>query len=321
MARPIQQIEQDLQTLEETVAEFAQELKSLYSKYLKQLGQSAEQQLILASYQLCTQIYPDSFLRLSLSQRQKLQQSLRSLGKSCKQSLLATLENSELIEEESNINIVEEIIKNLPLGNEPTEEQEVIDQLEIPEAGTTEGASEEDAREIINQLQNLSSELNKVEVEGDTNPNNPENLVRWQKRIELKMRKSLESTSREVNQILQEASIVPNRLPSKILDVAIQAEDSAPSGSRFNNLANILNLAVETEKDKQQKPTRIAQISLLRLRLAEIEFSDAILNAERTQIRNLLKKIDKIRQQYRSKQREYAKAEAEAAWRSSWYED
>ena len=61
--------------------------------------QSIEQQLILASYQLCTQIYPDSFLDLSLNQRQELQQSLRSLGKELKPSLLNILDYSEQTEE------------------------------------------------------------------------------------------------------------------------------------------------------------------------------------------------------------------------------
>ena len=321
MARPIQQIKQDLQNLEASVAEFAQEFKDLYGKYLEQLGQSALQQLILASYQLCTQIYPESFLHLSLNERQKLQKSLRDLGKEIKPKLLEALENKEQLEEESSMNLVEEIIKNLPLGEESAEDYEVIGELKISETDTKEQSSSPETKEIISQLQNLSSELNKIESPEDANPNNPKNLIRWQKRIEFQIKKSLDYTSREANKLLQDAGIIPNRLPSKILDVAIQAGDVSPSGGQLNHLANILNLAVETEKDKQQKPTRVAQISLLRLRLAEIEFSDATLNMERTQIRNLRKRIDKIGQQYRNKQRECAKAEAEAAWRSSWYEE
>ena len=320
MARTIQQIQQDLQTLEEKVAEFARELKSLYSKYLDQLGQSTGQQLILASYQLCTQIYPESFLRLSLNQRQQLQQSLRSLGNDIKSSWLDSLENSERVEEESGVNIVEEIIKNLPISEEPKEDYETVERLEIPESKLTDRSSSKEAKEIINQLQNLSSELNKIEPPGNTNPNNPENLVRWQQKIEFKIKKSLDSISRDANKLLQDAKIVPERLPTKVLDIAIQAENSNPSSSKFNHLANILNLTVETEKDKT-KPKRIVQISLVRLRLSEIEFADASLNAKRTQIRNLLKQINKIRQQYRSIQKEYTKVQAEAAWRSSWYED
>ena len=321
MARSIQQIQQDLNTLEEKVAEFALELKSLYSKYLDRLSQSTGKQLILASYRLCTQIYPESFLGLSLNQRQQLQQSLRSLGNDIKPSWLNSLENIEQSEEESSVNIVEEIIKNLPIAEESTEEYETVDELAISESRSTDRSSSKEAKEIINQLQNLSSELNKIEPQGSTNPNNPENLVRWQQKIEFKIKKSLDSLSRDANKLLQEAGVVPDRLPTKVIDVAIQAENSNSTGGKFNHLANILNLAVETEKDKQIKPKRIVQISLVRLRLSEIEFADTVLNAKRTQIRNLLKQINKIRQQYRSIEREYTKVQAEAAWRSSWYED
>lgn len=321
MARSIQQIKQELKIIEETVAEFAQELKSLYSKYLEQLGQSTGQQLILASYQLCTQIYPESFLRLSLNQRQKLQQSLRSLGKEIKPSLLTSLEDDEQSEEDNSVNIVEEIIKNLPIGDENKEEDEIVDEVKIPEPGTKERSSSEEAQEIINQLQNLSSELNQIEPQENVNPNNPEHLIRWQQKIEFKIKKSLDSTSRKANKLLQDVKIIPDRLPTKVLDVAIRAESGNSSSGRFNHLANILNLAVETEKEKQQKPKRVIQISLLRLRLSEIEFSDTSLNIKRAQIRNLLKKINKIRQQYHSTQQEHNKAQAEAAWRSSWHED
>lgn len=322
MARSIQQLKQDLTTLEETVSQLAEELKSLYSRYLDQLGQSTKQQLVLASYQLCTQIYPESFLLLSLNERQKLQQSIRSIGEDIKPSLLEILENNEQLEQESKVNIVEEIIKNLPIGEEQQEEYDLIDELEIPEeVNAKERSSSEEAKEIINQLQNLSSELNQIEPQETDNLNNPENLIRWQQKVEFNIKKSLDSISRKTNKLLQDANIIPNRLPTKVLDVAIRADKSSSSNSRFNHLANILNLAVETEKDKQKKPTQIIQISLLRLRLSEIEFSDAILNTERTQIRNLLKQINHIKQQYRSKQQQHTKAEAEAAWRSSWYED
>ncbi len=321
MAKSIQQIEQDLQNLEETVAEFTQELKSLYGEYIEQLGQDTRQQLILASYQLCTQIYPDSFLSLSLRQREKLQQSLRSLGKDLESSLLNCLNNREQLEEESDVNIVEEIIKNLPLSEESKEEDKIANELNAVETDEKARHPSDEAKEIISQLQSLSSELNKIEPQGSNDPNNPESLIRWQQKIEFKIKKSLDSLSREANKFMQDAHIIPDRLPNKVLDVAIQAESGGSSSSRFNHLANILNLAIETEKDKQQKPTKVTQISLLRLRLSEIEFANASLNAKRNQIRNLLKKVDKIRQNYYSLQKEYAQVQAEVAWRSSWYED
>ena len=91
---------------------------------------------------------------------------------------------------------------------------------------------------------------------------------------------------------------------------------------KLQNVSNILHLALETEHDKQSSSSSsFAQISLLRLRLAEIEFSDPMLNAKRGQIRNLIGKISKLKSKYQTSKREYAIAEAQAAWRSSWYEN
>ena len=60
---------------------------------------------------------------------------------------------------------------------------------------------------------------------------------------------------------------------------------------------------------------------MLRLKLTEIEFADPILSGKRNEIHNLLKKISRMHKTYQEKKHEHAVAEADAAWRSSWYED
>jgi hypothetical protein len=47
------------------------------------------QQLILASYHLCTQGYPEPFLSLPFSARQQLQQAIRKLGQNAAEQLIA----------------------------------------------------------------------------------------------------------------------------------------------------------------------------------------------------------------------------------------
>jgi hypothetical protein len=89
MARAIERIERDIEALQEAISALASELETSYTAYLTALGQALRQQLILASYHLCTQGYPESFLRLSLSQRQKLQQELRKLGTRAAERLLS----------------------------------------------------------------------------------------------------------------------------------------------------------------------------------------------------------------------------------------
>ncbi len=54
MVRNIEQIEHEMVALEGVVAKIAQEFHHAYSQYLTTLGQAIRQQLIVASYHLCT---------------------------------------------------------------------------------------------------------------------------------------------------------------------------------------------------------------------------------------------------------------------------
>lgn len=87
MVEVSEQIEQDISALKEAVAAIAQEVYSLYANYLAALGQAVQQQLILASFQLCTQAYPEAFLSLPLLQKQELQQALQYLGQEAQQQI------------------------------------------------------------------------------------------------------------------------------------------------------------------------------------------------------------------------------------------
>lgn len=62
MTKSIQQVKQNLENLKSQVAETATELEALHGSYLELLGHSLKQQLILACYQICTQIYPNHLL-------------------------------------------------------------------------------------------------------------------------------------------------------------------------------------------------------------------------------------------------------------------
>lgn len=97
MAGAIEQIEHDLALLEQSLEAIAQEFQTLYGHYLAELGKAARQQLIMTSFHVCTQGYPERFLRLSLSQRQQLQQGLRELANQVQMQLSHLLETSAAI--------------------------------------------------------------------------------------------------------------------------------------------------------------------------------------------------------------------------------
>ena len=319
MAKSIQQIQQDLEALKVIVGEAGKELQDLYISYLNLLSQSVKQQLISASYHICTHIYPEYFIKLSLTNKQKIQQEVKELSNKVQPDLLDLSEDKELQVEAKELNLVVEMLKNLPFSdkNESYKEDKINFQLvqaegqesEITEMETEENLDDPPDSEKINQKQAVDFD-------------NPEHLILWHKQIEKNIKKLLEQTSKQANKYLQRSGVIPSRLPAKVMEVAMKAEESAArgNGNKIQNVPNILNLLIETDKEKTVSPSNILQISLLRLRLSEIEFTDPVLNAKRTQIRTLISKINQLKHQYRDKKREYAQAEAEAAWRSSWYE-
>ncbi|MEM1393089.1 MAG: hypothetical protein AAF757_06410 [Cyanobacteria bacterium P01_D01_bin.116] len=165
MARPIERIEQDIVELEKAIGVIAVQLQKAYGSYLEVLGQALRQQLILASYHLCTQGYPESFLRLSLNQRQKLQKAMRKLAKSAAQDMQVLLNEEEELEESENQ--LEEIAQE----NEDLEEDEIEEIDEIEEVDEIEEIEE------IEELENEFDEVEDEELEEETEDEDFQEIV------------------------------------------------------------------------------------------------------------------------------------------------
>ncbi|MBD2596063.1 hypothetical protein BCD64_11410 [Nostoc sp. MBR 210] len=271
MARAIERIERDLAMLEEAIRAIAAELQSAYTVYLTLLGEAVRKQLILASYHLCTQGYPENFLKLSLNQRQKLQQAIRKLGKQLSEELI-TYMNGEIVTEDENE------------GNEA--EKEVV--TENPKLNPPDSS-------------------------------NPLEIAKWQNRLEELTQQTLKKVSHDTNVLLQQADILPKKVPEPILEAAAAASEAA--AEVMPGPPNLLNLVIEIDNEQDEEESSLTQIMTINLRLGEIEFADATLASSRKQIRNILVQLQKLGREYQKKQRERSIAEAEAAWRSSWYED
>lgn len=91
MTDPIHRLEMELAELRGQARSLAEQLYQADVTYLRALGTAARQQLILASYRICTHKYPEGFLALSLAQRQTLQQSLRQTARDLADRLLHNL--------------------------------------------------------------------------------------------------------------------------------------------------------------------------------------------------------------------------------------
>ncbi|WP_414530815.1 hypothetical protein [Nodularia chucula] len=288
MARAIELIEKDIVALQAAIQAIAAELQNAYGNYLTTLGQAVRRQLILATYHLCTQGYPENFLNLSLNQRQKLQQAVRNSGQEAADLLLSYLQSQAEAEEQEEIEQEEE----------GEQEDEVV----------TYTLSDSSALPLITSaLKSVTPDLS-----------NPIELLQWQQNLENFIQKVLKNVSRNANLLLQKASILPNKLPEPILEAA--AAVSEASAEVMPGPANLLNVVVEIESEQDPEESKLTKIMAINLRLGEMEFADTTLSSARRQIRHILVELKKVGRDYQKKQRERSIAEAESAWRASWFE-
>ncbi|MBE9038317.1 hypothetical protein [aff. Roholtiella sp. LEGE 12411] len=148
---------------------------------------------------------------------------------------------------------------------------------------------------------------------------NPIELAEWQQNLEEATQERLKHLSHNANLLLQKAEILPKKLPEPILAAAAAASEA--SAEVMPGPPNLLNLVIEIENEQQSEDSSLTQIMAINLRLGEIEFADTALSSERRQIRNILAQLSKLGREYQKRQREKSVAEAEAAWRASWFED
>ncbi|MBD2463265.1 hypothetical protein H6G89_19710 [Oscillatoria sp. FACHB-1407] len=342
MTRAVDQIERDIAALEQAVVAIAQDLHTTYEDYLTDLGQAVKRQLVLAAYHICTQGYPDRFLQLSLSQRQELQQTLKQLAQQAQTQLMSRLKAfddfSPIPEEESKEDdesedefSYEELTDDLTdeelaeeLAKEDLLHEAVLFTSEFAEPPLAQGdrLSERDHAQAGDQAQ---AELSKPPAEASESPaskldaaqvmSNPKLLLSWQESMEKGIVAVLQTLSYTANRLLQQSDILPSKLPEPILEVAAKAGAEIASGP-----PNLLNLLIEAESDSNSE-SRMTHIMTIRLRLSEIEFADATLGAWRSKIRGLLARLNQLGRDYQKKHKEKAIATAEAAWRSTWFDE
>ncbi|UXE63174.1 MAG: hypothetical protein KA717_11230 [Woronichinia naegeliana WA131] len=283
------------------------------------MTQTVNQQLIFAVHQICTQIYPEIFLTLSLNQRQKFQARIRHIVRDFQPKLLTQLASKGILLSPVTLEVTSPLL----------EETETVP-LDNQEFAAPKG------------LEALLSQPPKPHLI----VNSPEDLNHWCRELEREMNRHLTDISHETNLLLQKVEILSPKLPPQILEMALQAEEGGMNMGQ-GGMPNILSIVVETrraeaksekpededletnededEEDNQEeemaKNSQILKIAAIHLRLSELEFADVHLSLTRKQLRNLGEQLNKLRKQYRQLKREYLRSEAEMAWRASWTEN
>ncbi len=299
MARAIERIDRDIASLKEAINAIAAELQKAYAIYFTLLGQALRQQLILATYHLCTQGYPEKFLSLSLNQRHHLQQSIRKMGKQAAENLLTITSSQEAQHPVSE--------------NEEAEVEDIEDEEDTEELEDIE--DEEDTEDEEAEIHS-KSQLSVLKI---TDSSNPMELVAWQQSVEKLTHHIIKKLSYDANAVLQQVNLLPRKIPEPILEVAAAASEA--SAEVMPGPPNLLNVVIEIENEQDAEEPNLTKVMAINLRLGEIEFADPKLSSARKQIRNTLLQLNKLGQDYQRKHRERTIAEAEAAWRAIWDDD
>lgn len=345
MVKAIEQIRRDLNTISERVSVVQEILTAVYNDYLHCLGDSLKRHLVLASYQLCTQIYPQKFLQLSYGQRQALQEELRTLSAELQTQLHRLLSTpTDTVEEEDEGPEVmaeffvdaEDMENTEDLDQELFEVFESLDQAiandrdnhetpENPEATDELPKKPKDTerRRELSQLaeriaDSLAEMMRSPQAETPTDENSPEYWLEWCKTTEKRLRHTLNQASQQVNRCLQKAQILPENIPPAVLDMAIQADNQHHGGQMPSHLVNVI---IEAELGKKKKRKRRTRITAIHLKVSEVEFSEPTVSAQRRRLREQMEKLRELRKYYQKAKQDLAITEAEAAWRASWYEN
>lgn len=298
MAKPIEQIEQDLHQLRTSSRELGRELTAAYRSYFGCFAPTLKQQSIQGCYHLCTNFYPEAFLKINYDQRAQL---------------LKTLQR-----------VIRNVIADLS--------------VHIESSGST---SDDDDDEPTGELTAMpATPIDWFET--------PSSLSTWQRNLEEELSHSLKEISYKLNVLLQQAQIMPSDIPKPILEANPEVDRQGGNTANIPNLLSVLigqnnnQREIEIDDDNEDEdeaedeedaldaamesllqsrdPANIIQIHSLYLRLTEVEFSNATVLSLRKNISQLINKVKILNREYTHKQKELKIAEAEAAWRNSWFE-
>jgi hypothetical protein len=289
MAKPIEQVEQDLNQLRTASSEMGRELTAAYRSYFAALAPTLSQQAIQGCYHLCTNFYPEAFLTLNYDRRAQL---LRTLQR--------TISNT---------------IANLAIHIDPSQR--------------TSNADEDDDEP--------TGDLTVMQTPQIDWFANPSSLSTWHQNLEAEINRSLKEISYKANVLLQQAQVLSPNIPKPILEAYPEADRQGGNTTSVPNLLSVLvgqnndRLDDDDEEELELEPPtghlteqndlpQIIQIHTLYLRLTEVEFSNVTALSLRKNISQLSNNVKMLKREYLQKQQELKIAEAEAAWRNSWFE-
>jgi hypothetical protein len=326
----VEHIEQDILGIETKTIAIAEDFRSQYDDYLTALRQAVRYQLGSLCHYLCTQIYPESFLKLSFAQRQDLLRHLQAIIQQADRQL--TLD--QLLDSEPNHRPSDrsaspppfvpdpkpahppDFIHGFDLDNDLISDELLTDELDYEDLDNYEDLVNEFAPPAEPRIElRLDQAPTLPEIardKEDLRPETPAGQLHWQESLERSIVQILRSLSQSTTQLLDDANILSSPLPDP-------GNESSETTEIVNNPPNLVSLVMESKgRDKKRKPESRMQIVAIYLRLSDLEFQDTALMARRNALRTTQQRLQSLTQDYKKRLRDRSIGQAEALWQASW---
>jgi hypothetical protein len=271
MAQSLEQINQNLKSLEQQAIDLGDKLHTAHQGYRHVLAQTALDQLIMACFTLCTEAYPDEFLQLSVSDRHQLQAKIRSIAQQMQQDLrqvpspdtpiaeLAPAISSFSLPEmlalpgQSILGQSDQAIEEYLILDEEEDEDEAEDDEPEPEDEETERRADARSRQIEAELKALFSLESLLSQRQAQLPQNPvEQVGFWHRQVESQAHQCLRQVSAATNQAFQTAKILPGQIPGPILEAASMAD----GGESFGKTPHLVRMILEARERPSESRDR-----------------------------------------------------------------
>jgi len=264
MTKSLQQLENDLADLEKQVLQFSPTFFQKYQQYLDILSQLARKELILASYQVCTEVYPSHFLELSVNQRGQMQEKIRNYSNSIENRLKTAMDF---------------------FSNE------------------SQGSIEDGELKINEYLVNVRK---------------PQELLMWSNNVEHTIDQIFNHYSDLLNRYFIETKILPDIIPSKILELVSDSQNEGPNFNGYTSLVQLMVTEDETVTDK--KDLKMSNVVVIHLNRIKLELANPMLERTHRQIRSHYEQLKAQTQAYKKNEQELIVAKSQSAWRALWYD-
>jgi hypothetical protein len=329
----VEHIEQDILGIEAKTTAIAQDFHTQYNDYLTALRQAVRYQLGALCHYLCTQIHPESFLKLSFAQRQDLLRHLQAIIQQADRQLhLDVLIQSDQTRRQAETAATSPDRSPSPARPDPKpasatfnsgldlddalmSDELVVDELDYEDLDNYDDLVNEFAPPAEPRIElRLDQAPTLPETARDTadlRPETPAGQLHWQESLERSIVQVLRSLSQSTTQLLDDANILSSPLPD--------SGDSSETTEIVNNPPNLVSLVMESKgRDKKRKPESRMQIVAIYLRLSDLEFQDSALMARRNLLRTSQQRLQSLAQDYKKRLRDRSIGQAEALWQASW---